>query len=408
MKRFWQDQSRQLAWNGKGSVGGQARTFVCLLEADTRVPRDCLPAVMDDKVGWRKRAIWEGGGGGSSWGRPSSSSSNYGLLGVKVNQDKNLGTHGINSVDKDCDANSNLLSCIPVVFAGSPALWNCYSYESIQCKVCSNFLKKSVHKQQNVNQVKRFQTHFKPKSLVLTHYKSYKMQQHCSYMPDLASDFSPHVNYQSGRRRPLVIIKCNEMSVRHKRRTCPKWAPVFIQIEREIYCLLFDWEFFSRASCPLCNAARGSVGKIRAYDTGRQHCTYLWPFKLLKGHARLKWSGRQEREGTLSTHLVTGCRSAPGHKLFRLSDLHVRTISESILKLWHSSRAHTHARTHTHTHTHTHVQWRWASSLSLSLSLSLIVCLTSATHTRTSCLCTLVLNKKNRYVDNTIKRKNAM
>ena len=46
----------------KKSVGGQARTFVDLLETDTEVPRDCLPATMDDKVGWRKRAIGEGEG----------------------------------------------------------------------------------------------------------------------------------------------------------------------------------------------------------------------------------------------------------------------------------------------------------------------------------------------------------
>ena len=43
--------------HGKRSVGGQARTFVDLLEADTGVPRDCLPAAMDDRVGWRKRAM---------------------------------------------------------------------------------------------------------------------------------------------------------------------------------------------------------------------------------------------------------------------------------------------------------------------------------------------------------------
>ena len=45
--------------------------FVDLLEVDTGVPRDCLPAAMDDRVGWRKRAVWgkgagEGGGGGLS------------------------------------------------------------------------------------------------------------------------------------------------------------------------------------------------------------------------------------------------------------------------------------------------------------------------------------------------------
>ena len=56
--------------HGKRSVGGQAGTVVDLLEADTGVPRDCLPAVMDDRVGWRKRAVrgtrggWVGGGGG--------------------------------------------------------------------------------------------------------------------------------------------------------------------------------------------------------------------------------------------------------------------------------------------------------------------------------------------------------
>ena len=43
--------------HGKRSVGGQARTFVDLLEADTGVPRDYLPATMDDRVGWRKRAM---------------------------------------------------------------------------------------------------------------------------------------------------------------------------------------------------------------------------------------------------------------------------------------------------------------------------------------------------------------
>ena len=50
--------------HSKRSVGGQARTFVDLLEADTGVPRDCLPAGMDDRVGWRKRATGGRGGGG--------------------------------------------------------------------------------------------------------------------------------------------------------------------------------------------------------------------------------------------------------------------------------------------------------------------------------------------------------
>ena len=54
-----------VAWepkHGKRSVGGQAHTFVHLLEADTGVP-DSLPAAMDDRVGWRKKAMW-----GERWG----------------------------------------------------------------------------------------------------------------------------------------------------------------------------------------------------------------------------------------------------------------------------------------------------------------------------------------------------
>ena len=44
--------------HGKRSVRGQACTFVDLLEADIGVPRDRLPAaIMDDRVGWRKRAM---------------------------------------------------------------------------------------------------------------------------------------------------------------------------------------------------------------------------------------------------------------------------------------------------------------------------------------------------------------
>ena len=56
--------------HGKRSVRGQARTFVDLLEADTDVPRHCLLAAMDDRVGWRKRAVGRGveGGGGGGWG----------------------------------------------------------------------------------------------------------------------------------------------------------------------------------------------------------------------------------------------------------------------------------------------------------------------------------------------------
>ena len=48
--------------HGKRSVGGQTHTFD-LLEADTGVPRDCLPAAMDDRVGRRKRGRGGGGGG---------------------------------------------------------------------------------------------------------------------------------------------------------------------------------------------------------------------------------------------------------------------------------------------------------------------------------------------------------
>ena len=43
--------------HGKRSVRGQARTFVNLLDVDTRVPKGCLPAAMGDRVGWRKTAI---------------------------------------------------------------------------------------------------------------------------------------------------------------------------------------------------------------------------------------------------------------------------------------------------------------------------------------------------------------
>ena len=42
---------------GKMTIEEQIRTFVDLLDADTGVPRDCLPAVMDDRVGWRKKAM---------------------------------------------------------------------------------------------------------------------------------------------------------------------------------------------------------------------------------------------------------------------------------------------------------------------------------------------------------------
>ena len=39
--------------HGKRGVGGQVCTFVDLLQADTEVPRDCLLAVMGERVLWR-------------------------------------------------------------------------------------------------------------------------------------------------------------------------------------------------------------------------------------------------------------------------------------------------------------------------------------------------------------------
>ena len=49
-----------------GTDAWQTGSFVDLLETDTGVPRDCLQAAMDDRVGWRKRDIGGGGGGGGS------------------------------------------------------------------------------------------------------------------------------------------------------------------------------------------------------------------------------------------------------------------------------------------------------------------------------------------------------
>ena len=60
---YWRSKNEvvsDLVWwelkHGKRSIRRQACTFVDLLEADTGVPRDYLPAAMDDRVGWRKRA----------------------------------------------------------------------------------------------------------------------------------------------------------------------------------------------------------------------------------------------------------------------------------------------------------------------------------------------------------------
>ena len=65
------------------------RTFVELLEADTGVPRDCLLAVMDDRVGLRKRAM--GGGRGSRL--------RFGLVVVVLSKDLML----IHSKSLECD-----------------------------------------------------------------------------------------------------------------------------------------------------------------------------------------------------------------------------------------------------------------------------------------------------------------
>ena len=43
--------------HGKRSIGVQARTLIDVLEGNTWVPTDCLPAVMDDRVGWKKEAM---------------------------------------------------------------------------------------------------------------------------------------------------------------------------------------------------------------------------------------------------------------------------------------------------------------------------------------------------------------
>ena len=45
------------AWQKEHRRTGLHIKFVDLLEADTGVPRDCLPAAMDDRIGWRKRAM---------------------------------------------------------------------------------------------------------------------------------------------------------------------------------------------------------------------------------------------------------------------------------------------------------------------------------------------------------------
>ena len=51
-----------------GASEGRLIHLSILLEVDTGVPRDRLPAAMDDRVGLRKRAMrGVGGGGGGGW-----------------------------------------------------------------------------------------------------------------------------------------------------------------------------------------------------------------------------------------------------------------------------------------------------------------------------------------------------
>ena len=50
---IWFCGNRSMA---KGASEDRLAHFVDLLEADTAVPTDCLPAAMDDRDGWRKKA----------------------------------------------------------------------------------------------------------------------------------------------------------------------------------------------------------------------------------------------------------------------------------------------------------------------------------------------------------------
>ena len=52
------------AWQKERRKTGSLINFVDLLEADSGVLRDRLPAAMDDRAGWREKASGGGGGGG--------------------------------------------------------------------------------------------------------------------------------------------------------------------------------------------------------------------------------------------------------------------------------------------------------------------------------------------------------
>ena len=51
---IWLCRNQSMA---KGASEDRLAHFVGQLERDTGVPRDCLPAAMNDRVGWRKRAL---------------------------------------------------------------------------------------------------------------------------------------------------------------------------------------------------------------------------------------------------------------------------------------------------------------------------------------------------------------
>ena len=54
---IWFCGNRSMA---KGVSEERLKHFIDQLEVDTAVPRACLLAVMDDRDGWRKKAMWGG------------------------------------------------------------------------------------------------------------------------------------------------------------------------------------------------------------------------------------------------------------------------------------------------------------------------------------------------------------